>query len=467
MPLLLFIVEREIIPRMDPWKCPLTGQIFRDPVIAEDGHTYEYQAIVQWLRENRTSPLTREPMNVNQLRRNLTLKKIIEETQSFPTEHQILFQLDVDVRKTRTVPIFQAFGKSIYEMEWMKRKGPPIILLKLDGARATREGSFYVQLSCHPHIVRTFGLIPSPLACVQLIQERAPHPDLSELLERNFFQPTEQVLWRILEQICDAMICLANNEIIHGDLACRNILVFEYHSDHPDENYVKLTDFGLTKNSSIYSLVDNSSQSNLNVIPTRYVAPEIFDNRHPSSYSEKSDVYSMSILTWEALSGGQLPYSSIHDDQQVRDRVRRGERLSRPSKCSEQLWTLINQCWHHDPECRPHFRSLKQSLVRFQFQPASRLTPSVDHSFPHRRTEDHSVHPPFQIDQVILLFSLNPYSHTMKDHRKSCQKIVFLDRLIPSLSAKSHSCHNWLMKYRGYKKTMRKKSIENSVKRSS
>ena len=108
---------------MDSSKCPITGEIFRDPVIAEDGHTYERQAIVEWLTKNATSPLTREPMNVNQLRPNRTLKKIIEESQSFPIEHQIQFQLDVDVRKTRTKAIFQGFGKSIYEVEWMKTTG--------------------------------------------------------------------------------------------------------------------------------------------------------------------------------------------------------------------------------------------------------------------------------------------------------------------------------------------------------
>ena len=111
-----------------------------------------------------------------------------------------------------------------------------------------------------------------------MIQERAPHSDLCELLQEKLFQPTEQVLLRIFEQISDAMMCLADNGIIHGDLACRNILVFEFHSDHPEGNFVKLTDFGLTKNSSIYSLIDNSSRSTLNIVPTRYVAPEVLQN---------------------------------------------------------------------------------------------------------------------------------------------------------------------------------------------
>eukprot|EP00831_Metopus_contortus_P058646 TRINITY_DN50781_c0_g1_i1.p1 TRINITY_DN50781_c0_g1~~TRINITY_DN50781_c0_g1_i1.p1 ORF type:complete len:144 (+),score=34.49 TRINITY_DN50781_c0_g1_i1:466-897(+) len=42
--------------------CPIVYSIFKEPVIAEDGHTYEKQAITQWLQTHRCSPLTREPM---------------------------------------------------------------------------------------------------------------------------------------------------------------------------------------------------------------------------------------------------------------------------------------------------------------------------------------------------------------------------------------------------------------------
>ncbi len=39
--------------------CPITYQMFRDPVIASDGHIYERTAIVRWISEHGTSPLTR------------------------------------------------------------------------------------------------------------------------------------------------------------------------------------------------------------------------------------------------------------------------------------------------------------------------------------------------------------------------------------------------------------------------
>ena len=29
----------------------------------------------------------------------------------------------------------------------------------------------------------------------------------------------------------------------------------------------------------------------------------------------------MGVLAWEALSGGQIPYSSLHDEQQVKETI--------------------------------------------------------------------------------------------------------------------------------------------------
>src|ERR1700722_19151793 len=128
-----------IAGNIESLKCPITGEIFRDPVIAQDGHTYERKAITDWLQQNGSSPITQESMDVSTLRTNHVVRKMIDE---FTTMYQLQqaqykFQLDIDIKKTKQRPIFQAFGKSIYEVEWINRKGPPIILLKIDGAKAS------------------------------------------------------------------------------------------------------------------------------------------------------------------------------------------------------------------------------------------------------------------------------------------------------------------------------------------
>ncbi len=45
---------------MEKYYCPITKQIFNEPVVAEDGQIYEKKAIKAWLESNNTSPLTRE-----------------------------------------------------------------------------------------------------------------------------------------------------------------------------------------------------------------------------------------------------------------------------------------------------------------------------------------------------------------------------------------------------------------------
>lgn len=43
--------------------CPITLEVFKDPVIIEDGNTYEREAILKYLNNNNLSPITREPVN--------------------------------------------------------------------------------------------------------------------------------------------------------------------------------------------------------------------------------------------------------------------------------------------------------------------------------------------------------------------------------------------------------------------
>jgi hypothetical protein len=58
--------------------CPITYDIMSDPVQGPDGHSYERQAIVDWLSNHGTSPLTRKPMTAEQLVENRNLKDLIE-----------------------------------------------------------------------------------------------------------------------------------------------------------------------------------------------------------------------------------------------------------------------------------------------------------------------------------------------------------------------------------------------------
>ena len=48
--------------------------LFTRPVMASDGHSYEWAAIRRWLRKHNTSPMTREHLADKTLRRNFNLQ---------------------------------------------------------------------------------------------------------------------------------------------------------------------------------------------------------------------------------------------------------------------------------------------------------------------------------------------------------------------------------------------------------
>ena len=46
----------------DQFRCSITQELFKCPVITSDGHSYEREAISKWLSTNNTSPLTGKPL---------------------------------------------------------------------------------------------------------------------------------------------------------------------------------------------------------------------------------------------------------------------------------------------------------------------------------------------------------------------------------------------------------------------
>jgi len=57
--------------------CPITQQIYYDPVTAVDGITYEKSEITRWLKKNNTSPITRKKIS-KKLYPSFTTKNIVD-----------------------------------------------------------------------------------------------------------------------------------------------------------------------------------------------------------------------------------------------------------------------------------------------------------------------------------------------------------------------------------------------------
>ncbi|CAF0780593.1 unnamed protein product [Adineta steineri] len=358
--------------------CPITFALFHDPVVAEDGHTYERSAIIDWIQRNGTSPLTRESITIAGLRPNHIVKTLVNEFRENLSKHDYKFKLGVDIERCQN-PFFQTTGKALFEAKWIGNpNGPPIVLLKLYGARAEKEASFYENLTRHPHIVYTYGLVQASSTMnnsetfVMLLQEMAPKGSLFNYLEHHAeTNPNRSLsdilLKEIFVQITDAMIFLSSKNIIHGDLACRNVLVFRLDDEEPKKALVKLTDFGISRGNCMYSKIDAVNTA-IDIVPIRSSPPEVLANIDDDDdtvdvFTEKLDMYAMGVLMWEAYSNGKLPWGQYKNESVIRKKVISGERLSRPNFCkSDYQWELILKCMSQKPDDRPTFLELKTQL---------------------------------------------------------------------------------------------------------
>ena len=64
-------------PELQELRCPMSKQLFNDPVAAADGRTYERDWVARWFKNNRTSPHSGERISTT-LYPNLPMKNIVD-----------------------------------------------------------------------------------------------------------------------------------------------------------------------------------------------------------------------------------------------------------------------------------------------------------------------------------------------------------------------------------------------------
>uniref|UniRef100_A0A4W6F479 Protein kinase domain-containing protein n=1 Tax=Lates calcarifer TaxID=8187 RepID=A0A4W6F479_LATCA len=149
-------------------------------------------------------------------------------------------------------------------------------------------------------------------------------------------------------QIAEGMAYLEDRNIVHRDLAARNILV-------GDDLVCKVADFGLL---TLYVLPHQDSvytASRSTKIPVRWTAPEAAIYQ---KFSVKSDVWSFGVLLYEMMSRGKMPYEGILN-KEVLDLLSSGFRLPCPTRCPQNIYRIMMDCWAAEPSKRPSFHALK------------------------------------------------------------------------------------------------------------
>ncbi|XP_031224447.1 tyrosine-protein kinase Fer isoform X3 [Mastomys coucha] len=199
----------------------------------------------------------------------------------------------------------------------------------------------------HPNIVKLIGVCTQRQP-VYIIMELVPGGDFLTFLRKRKDELKLKQLVKFSLDIAAGMLYLESRNCIHRDLAARNCLVGE-------NNILKISDFGMSRqeDGGVYS------SSGLKQIPIKWTAPEALNY---GRYSSESDVWSFGILLWETFSLGVCPYPGM-TNQQAREQVERGYRMSAPQNCPEEIFTIMMKCWDYKPENRPKFSDLHKELT--------------------------------------------------------------------------------------------------------
>ncbi|XP_052048222.1 tyrosine-protein kinase Fer isoform X2 [Apodemus sylvaticus] len=199
----------------------------------------------------------------------------------------------------------------------------------------------------HPNIVKLIGVCTQRQP-VYIIMELVPGGDFLTFLRKRKDELKLKQLVKFSLDVASGMLYLEGKNCIHRDLAARNCLVGE-------NNTLKISDFGMSRqeDGGVYS------SSGLKQIPIKWTAPEALNY---GRYSSESDVWSFGILLWETFSLGVCPYPGM-TNQQAREQVERGYRMSAPQNCPEEIFTIMMKCWDYKPENRPKFSDLHKELT--------------------------------------------------------------------------------------------------------
>ncbi|XP_033034853.1 tyrosine-protein kinase Fer isoform X1 [Trachypithecus francoisi] len=199
----------------------------------------------------------------------------------------------------------------------------------------------------HPNIVKLIGVCTQRQP-VYIIMELVSGGDFLTFLRRKKDELKLKQLVKFSLDAAAGMLYLESKNCIHRDLAARNCLVGE-------NNVLKISDFGMSRqeDGGVYS------SSGLKQIPIKWTAPEALNY---GRYSSESDVWSFGILLWETFSLGVCPYPGM-TNQQAREQVERGYRMSAPQNCPEDISKIMMKCWDYKPENRPKFSELQKELT--------------------------------------------------------------------------------------------------------
>ncbi|XP_078374573.1 uncharacterized protein LOC144658113 isoform X2 [Oculina patagonica] len=219
-----------------------------------------------------------------------------------------------------------------------------------------------MQKLCHSNIVTMYGIsLPYKDEPLKLVTEFASYGSLEKSLkEKNSDVCRVSTLSKFAFQVAEGMSYLASQNLVHLDLATRNILVFE-----PD--LVKISDFGLARTLEGQQAAKMSANRKFAIA---WLPPEAI---RENVFTLSSDVWSYGITLWEMFSFGEKPWEQLPLHKIKRMIANEPtNHLPKPDACPDGFYEIMVGCWEPNPRKRPPFEYISNKVS--QLQPTEGIT---------------------------------------------------------------------------------------------
>ncbi|KAG2856299.1 hypothetical protein PC118_g10888 [Phytophthora cactorum] len=209
------------------------------------------------------------------------------------------------------------------------------------GTSFLKQLQFWYELPKHPNIIRLFGgshLAQKPF----FVCEDASGGNIFQFFGK---EENQGLFWSTFLQVAQGLKVLHDHHIVHDGLKSGNILLAK-------NNTPKISDFDCshirTMSASFSRETENAKEEAVRWKPREKLVEG--DNLIPQF---KSDVYSLGMCIIEAKT--QLPPfgMDVISDDEVMEKVIRGESYQRPEEVSDREWDVISRLIAPDINQRP------------------------------------------------------------------------------------------------------------------